>query len=97
MEPRCGEALCKMFPPDENVDLSSIARKARKSARSGGGHPEITERRIRGGYRGRHDFIRLETFGKLCSNIVGQFHRYKKLTCKIKLLSAVSMWRTNDS
>ncbi|XP_048758647.2 YTH domain-containing protein 1-like isoform X2 [Ostrea edulis] len=62
VEPRCGEALCKMFPPDENVDLSSIARKARKSARSGGGHPEITERRIRGGYRGRHDFIRHRPF-----------------------------------
>ncbi|XP_022319940.2 YTH domain-containing protein 1-like isoform X1 [Crassostrea virginica] len=58
VEPRCGEALCKMFPPDENVDLSSIARKARKSARSEGGHQEITERRERGSFRGRHDFIR---------------------------------------
>lgn len=59
VEPRCGEALCKMFPPDENVDLSSIARKARKSARTGGGHhQEITERRDRGSFRGRHDFIR---------------------------------------
>lgn len=30
IEPRCGEMLCKLFPADDNVDLSSIVRKARK-------------------------------------------------------------------
>lgn len=95
VEPRCGEALCKMFPPDENVDLSSIARKARKSARTGGGHhQEITERRDRGSFRGRHDFIRLETFGKLCSNLVGLCIRY--LNVMQTNLLVVSMWRTTD-
>ncbi|XP_061175398.1 YTH domain-containing protein 1-like [Saccostrea echinata] len=64
VEPRCGEALCKMFPPDENVDLSSIARKARKSSRSGGGPQAITERRNRGGYRGRPEFIRHRPYSR---------------------------------
>lgn len=103
MEPRCGEALCKMFPPDENVDLSSIARKARKSARSEGGHQEITERRERGSFRGRHDFIRLETLGKLCSLLIGLCARYLKVIqnnvyLKViqNIVSVVSMWRTND-
>ncbi|XP_046549700.1 YTH domain-containing protein 1-like isoform X3 [Haliotis rubra] len=31
IEPRCGEALCKMFPPDNKLDISSIVRKARRS------------------------------------------------------------------
>ncbi|GAB1603088.1 YTH domain-containing protein 1-like isoform X8 [Argonauta hians] len=31
IEPTVGEALCKLFPSDDNVDLGSIVRKARKS------------------------------------------------------------------
>lgn len=59
IEPRCGEALAKLFPPDDNVDLSSIVRKARKThhtARSSERRPEP----FRGPPRG--DFSRLETF-----------------------------------
>ncbi|XP_070196418.1 YTH domain-containing protein 1-like isoform X2 [Littorina saxatilis] len=31
IDPRCGEALCKLFPIDENLDINSIVRKARKA------------------------------------------------------------------
>ncbi|KAH9504908.1 YTH domain-containing protein 1 [Bulinus truncatus] len=31
IEPRCGESLCKLFPADENLDITEIVRKARKS------------------------------------------------------------------
>jgi len=30
IEPRCGEALCRLFPPDENIDLRAIVSKAKK-------------------------------------------------------------------
>ncbi|CAF1355043.1 unnamed protein product [Rotaria magnacalcarata] len=30
IEPRCGEALCRLFPPDPTIDLVSISRKAEK-------------------------------------------------------------------
>ena len=74
IEPRCGEMLCKLFPADDNVDVSSIARKARKrhSARrnsgggGGGGVGGGGDRRrenFRGrdfrGRMGRGDFFRL--------------------------------------
>ncbi|XP_013407349.1 YTH domain-containing protein 1 isoform X2 [Lingula anatina] len=29
VEPRCGEALCRMFPADEAIDISAITRKAK--------------------------------------------------------------------
>ncbi|CAL1531402.1 unnamed protein product [Lymnaea stagnalis] len=31
IEPRCGESLCKLFPADENLDISETVRKARKA------------------------------------------------------------------
>ena len=39
MEPTVGEALCRLFPPDENIDLRRIAQIARQSLRrkEGGG------------------------------------------------------------
>ena len=33
IEPRCGEALCRLFPPDDNIDLKAIALKAKRSRR----------------------------------------------------------------
>ena len=33
MEPRCGETLCRLFPPDDNVDLRAIALKAKRARR----------------------------------------------------------------
>lgn len=33
MEPTVGEALCRLFPPDENIDLRRIAQIARQSLR----------------------------------------------------------------
>ena len=33
MEPRVGEALCRLFPPDENIDIRAIAQKAKHSCR----------------------------------------------------------------
>lgn len=38
MEPTIGEALCRLFPPDENIDLSRIAKIAKQSLKrpSGG-------------------------------------------------------------
>ncbi|ELT88031.1 hypothetical protein CAPTEDRAFT_225537 [Capitella teleta] len=33
VEPQCGEALCRLFPPDTNVDLRTIALKAKKAHR----------------------------------------------------------------
>ena len=34
IEAMCGEALCRLFPPDENIDLRAIALKARRARRS---------------------------------------------------------------
>ena len=33
MEPHCGEALCRLFPPDDNIDLRTIAMKAKRAHR----------------------------------------------------------------
>lgn len=52
IEPRCGEALCKLFPSDDNVDLNEIVREARRSKR-----PEYRfSSRGRESFRGRGDF-----------------------------------------
>jgi len=34
IEPRCAEALCRLFEPDENIELRSIALKAKRARRS---------------------------------------------------------------
>ncbi|XP_069128600.1 claspin-like [Argopecten irradians] len=62
IEARCGETVCKMFPSDNNVDLSAIVRKAKKS-RHGSRSRVIDHRRrepFRGGSSGgrRGDFNR---------------------------------------
>lgn len=31
IEPRCGESLCKLFPTDENLDISELVHKAKKA------------------------------------------------------------------
>ena len=31
VEPRCAEALCRLFPSDPSVDIMSIAKKAKKA------------------------------------------------------------------
>ena len=55
IEPRCGEALCKLFPSDDNVDLNEIVREARRSKR-----PEFSRFNSNRGrelpFRGRGDF-----------------------------------------
>ena len=52
IEPRCGEALCKLFPSDDNVDLNEIVREARRSKR-----PDFRfSSRGRESFRGRGDF-----------------------------------------
>ena len=53
IEPRCGEALCKLFPSDDNVDLNEIVREARRSKR-----PDFrfSTNRGRDSFRGRGDF-----------------------------------------
>ena len=52
IEPRCGEALCKLFPSDDNVDLNEIVREARRSKR-----PDMRfSNRGRESFRGRGDF-----------------------------------------
>ena len=54
IEPRCGEALCKLFPSDDNVDLNEIVREARRSKR-----PDFrfsNRGRDTGSFRGRGDF-----------------------------------------
>ena len=33
IEPRCGEALCRLFESDENIDLKAIALKAKHARR----------------------------------------------------------------
>ena len=33
MEPRVGEALCRLFPPDENIDIRAIALKAKRACK----------------------------------------------------------------
>ena len=35
VEPRCGEALCRLFPADDNIDITPIARKAKRALRMG--------------------------------------------------------------
>ncbi|KAK3583246.1 hypothetical protein CHS0354_015427 [Potamilus streckersoni] len=57
IEPRVGEALCRLFPPDNNVDLTDIVDRARKSRRGSGardrrrdsfqGWPDLNRRRRR--------------------------------------------------
>ncbi|XP_055885156.1 YTH domain-containing protein 1-like isoform X2 [Biomphalaria glabrata] len=32
IEPRCGESLCKLFPADENLDITDIVHKSRKGS-----------------------------------------------------------------
>ncbi|WAR22699.1 YTDC1-like protein [Mya arenaria] len=55
IEPRCGEALCKLFPSDDNVDLNDIVREARKTnARRGDFN--FRSNRGRDSFRGRGDF-----------------------------------------
>ncbi|XP_033738732.1 YTH domain-containing protein 1-like isoform X2 [Pecten maximus] len=66
IEARCGETVCKMFPSDNNVDLSAIVRKAKKS-RHGSRSRVIDHRRrepFRGGASGgrRGDFNRRRRF-----------------------------------
>ncbi|XP_052775274.1 YTH domain-containing protein 1-like isoform X2 [Mya arenaria] len=57
IEPRCGEALCKLFPSDDNVDLNDIVREARKTnARRGDFN--FRSNRGRDSFRGRGDFRR---------------------------------------
>ena len=60
IDPRCGEALCKLFPIDENLDINSIVRKARKA------HARNAERapaRPRPGGPDRGRFMRRPDFG----------------------------------
>jgi len=33
IEPRCGESLCRLFPPDDAIDLKAIALKAKRDRR----------------------------------------------------------------
>lgn len=57
--PSVGETLCKLFPPDDNVDLSPIVRKARRAAhRSSHGRDRRMERPWHGPSR-HGDFPRL--------------------------------------
>ncbi|XP_045160639.2 YTH domain-containing protein 1-like isoform X6 [Mercenaria mercenaria] len=57
IEPRCGEALCKLFPTDDNVDLNDIVREAKRSSARRG---DFNSRSNRGrdSFRGRGDFRR---------------------------------------
>ena len=41
VEPNCGEALCRLFPPDDNIDIRSIALKAKKNYRKMEGHHRV--------------------------------------------------------
>ncbi|KAL4236855.1 YTH domain-containing protein 1 [Mactra antiquata] len=58
IEPRCGEALCKLFPTDDNVDLNDIVREAKRSSARRG---DFNSRSNRGrdSFRGRGDFRNL--------------------------------------
>ncbi|KAL3869121.1 hypothetical protein ACJMK2_041842 [Sinanodonta woodiana] len=55
IEPRVGEALCRLFPPDNNVDLTDIVDRARKSRRGSGDRD-----RRRDSFRGWPDLNRFE-------------------------------------
>ena len=55
IEPRCGEALCKLFPMDDNIDLNDIVREARRSS-SRRGDFNSRSNRGRDSFRGRGDF-----------------------------------------
>ncbi|XP_076463186.1 YTH domain-containing protein 1-like isoform X2 [Babylonia areolata] len=60
IDPRCGEALCKLFPIDESVDINAIVRKARKA------HARNAERALakqRPGGAERGSFMRRPDFG----------------------------------
>ncbi|XP_045160635.2 YTH domain-containing protein 1-like isoform X2 [Mercenaria mercenaria] len=61
IEPRCGEALCKLFPTDDNVDLNDIVREAKRSSARRG---DFNSRSNRGrdSFRGRGDFRRRPDF-----------------------------------
>ncbi len=48
IEPRCGEALCRLFPPDENIDLKAIAIKARRARHSAAAAATDDRRRFPG-------------------------------------------------
>lgn len=62
IDPRCGEALCKLFPVDENLDLSTVVRKARKAHAYNAQRTESRQPRPSGlGDRGR--FMRRPDFG----------------------------------
>ncbi|XP_060064759.1 YTH domain-containing protein 1-like [Ylistrum balloti] len=67
IEARCGETVCKMFPSDNNVDLSAIVRKAKKSRH--GSRSRVIDHRRREPFRGgggggarRGDFNRRRRF-----------------------------------
>ncbi|XP_021370726.1 YTH domain-containing protein 1-like isoform X2 [Mizuhopecten yessoensis] len=68
IEARCGETVCKMFPSDNNVDLSAIVRKAKKSRH--GSRTRVIDQRRREPFRGgggasgprRGDFNRRRRF-----------------------------------
>ena len=52
VEPRCGETLCRLFPPDDNVDLRAIAlkaKRARREAHAERGGAQVFSPRDRGG------------------------------------------------
>ncbi|XP_060582601.1 YTH domain-containing protein 1-like isoform X5 [Ruditapes philippinarum] len=57
IEPRCGEALCKLFPTDDNVDLNDIVREAKRTSARRGDFNSRTNRG-RDSFRGRGDFRR---------------------------------------
>ena len=61
IDPRCGEALCKLFPVDENLDISPVVRKARKAhARNA---ERSTARPARSSIPDRGRFMRRPDFG----------------------------------
>jgi len=78
IEPRCGEALCKLFPSDDNVDLNDIVREAKRSnARRGDFN--FRSNRGRDSFRGRGDF-RLELF--ICGLIQVLCEKVLRAMCK---------------
>ena len=56
IEPRCGEALCKLFPMDDNIDLNDSVREARKSSARRGDFNPRSNRGRDSSFRGRGDF-----------------------------------------
>lgn len=82
IDPRCGEALCKLFPIDENLDLNSIVRKARKA------HARNAERTLReqrpDSRPDRARFQRRPDFGPRLAQPVGSAtpsRRHRPLCC----------------